>query len=253
VLETGGRRRKGQRILYFFRTPPSIRVGREAIDPEAMRMLEEHNPEVSFDWGRLLKQGAQGSTGSSGSSGSGSAGSRDERRRQRREQRHRGEQSAPPAMATGSVTRLEAVPTEPETGSAPESEMDSAPTDEGYARGTVEVAQLAANPEPQEPREPGEPEEPGEPGEPDSAVPARFSRLGPDTLRRLRARYADLKERIAARPAEDAERAELMTRVERLNPDAWLTEGEVGHALEEYEAVFESIRPLVGRPGRRRS
>ena len=36
----GGRRRKGQRLLYYFRTPPTVRVGREALDAEAMRMLE---------------------------------------------------------------------------------------------------------------------------------------------------------------------------------------------------------------------
>ena len=58
LVEAGGRRRKGQRILYFFRTPPAIRVGREALDPEAMRLLEQHNPDVAFDWPRLIKAGA---------------------------------------------------------------------------------------------------------------------------------------------------------------------------------------------------
>jgi hypothetical protein len=42
-----------------------------------MRLLEQHNPDVAFDWPRLIKAGADtGSTGSSGSSGStGSPGS----------------------------------------------------------------------------------------------------------------------------------------------------------------------------------
>src|SRR4029079_1147305 len=72
LVEAGGRRRGGHLLLYFFRTPPSVRVGREAIDPEAMRLLEQHNPDVTFDWGRLLKPGAAGPSGppTSGSPGS---------------------------------------------------------------------------------------------------------------------------------------------------------------------------------------
>jgi hypothetical protein len=42
--------------LYWFRTPPGVRVGRAAIDDEAMRLLEQHNPDVQFDWPRLLKE-----------------------------------------------------------------------------------------------------------------------------------------------------------------------------------------------------
>ena len=51
----GGRRRKGQRLLYWFRTPPGVRVGRAPIDQEAIRLLEQHNPDVQFDWTRILK------------------------------------------------------------------------------------------------------------------------------------------------------------------------------------------------------
>jgi hypothetical protein len=51
-------RGKGQsRILYYFRTPPDVRVGRGALDEEAIRLLEEHNPQIEFDWTRILKQG----------------------------------------------------------------------------------------------------------------------------------------------------------------------------------------------------
>ena len=60
--------------------------------------------------------------------------------------------------------------------------------------------------------------------------------------------------RIAAKPMDEPERTELNARLERLNPDGWLTADEVASALEEYETVFESLRPVVGRhPRRRRS
>jgi hypothetical protein len=57
VVHTGGNRRRGKprsRILYWFRTPPGVRVGRSALDEEAIRLIEEHNPDVEFDWTRIL-------------------------------------------------------------------------------------------------------------------------------------------------------------------------------------------------------
>ena len=50
-----GRSRGRQRVLYFFRTPPGVKVGRAALDEDAIRLLEEHNPEIEFDWTRILK------------------------------------------------------------------------------------------------------------------------------------------------------------------------------------------------------
>jgi hypothetical protein len=44
-------RGKGRpRVLYCFRTPPNIRVGRAPFDPEIQRALESQNPDVAFDW-----------------------------------------------------------------------------------------------------------------------------------------------------------------------------------------------------------
>jgi len=48
-------RGRGKRLLYWFRTPPAVRVGRAPIDETAIRLLEQHNPDVEFDWTRILK------------------------------------------------------------------------------------------------------------------------------------------------------------------------------------------------------
>ena len=48
-------RGRGKRLLYWFRTPPGVRVGRAPIDETAIRLLEQHNPDVEFDWTRILK------------------------------------------------------------------------------------------------------------------------------------------------------------------------------------------------------
>jgi hypothetical protein len=110
-----------------------------------------------------------------------------------------------------------------------------------------------ANPENREPAEPAEPEEPGALGAPVPAdpLPDRYRRLGGEGLARLRSRYVDVKSRLEAKPLEEPERTELFARVERLNPDAWLTPDEVAAALEDYESVFESLRAIVGRQPRR--
>ena len=43
------------RLLYWFRTPPSVKVGRVSLDADAIRAIEESNPDLSFDWAKMLK------------------------------------------------------------------------------------------------------------------------------------------------------------------------------------------------------
>lgn len=42
------------RVLYWYRTPPNIRVGRVPFDPEVQRALEAQNPNVVFDWRKII-------------------------------------------------------------------------------------------------------------------------------------------------------------------------------------------------------
>jgi hypothetical protein len=54
VQQTSGRRGKTrQQILYWYRTPPNIKVGRQALDEAVMRELEARHPGVQFDWDAL--------------------------------------------------------------------------------------------------------------------------------------------------------------------------------------------------------
>ncbi len=43
------------RLLYWFRTPPDIEIGRPALDADAIRDIERANPDLSFDWDEILK------------------------------------------------------------------------------------------------------------------------------------------------------------------------------------------------------
>ena len=55
VEPTTNRRGKvRQRVLYWFRSPPDVRVGREPFDEGVRRALETQYPDVTFDWRAIL-------------------------------------------------------------------------------------------------------------------------------------------------------------------------------------------------------
>jgi hypothetical protein len=47
--------RQRSKILYVFRTPPGVRVGRDALDPAVVREIEAQHPGIEFDWRALLE------------------------------------------------------------------------------------------------------------------------------------------------------------------------------------------------------
>jgi hypothetical protein len=42
--------RQRSRILYVFRTPGGVRVGRTALEPDVIRHIESQHPDIEFDW-----------------------------------------------------------------------------------------------------------------------------------------------------------------------------------------------------------
>ncbi len=46
--------RQRSRILYVFRTPGGVRVGREPLEPEVLRDIESLFPAIAFDWKAVL-------------------------------------------------------------------------------------------------------------------------------------------------------------------------------------------------------
>ncbi len=51
---TGRRGHARPRILYWFRSPPNVKVGREPFDESIRAALEKQNPDVEFDWPQIL-------------------------------------------------------------------------------------------------------------------------------------------------------------------------------------------------------
>jgi hypothetical protein len=52
----GGQGPPRTRVLYLFRSPSNIKVGRHGLDPEVMEALEHTHPDLTFDWTGLLRE-----------------------------------------------------------------------------------------------------------------------------------------------------------------------------------------------------
>jgi hypothetical protein len=52
-------RKRGEKdrpaLLYWFRTPPHVKVGRAAFDEDAIRLIEDQHPDLEFDWPHILE------------------------------------------------------------------------------------------------------------------------------------------------------------------------------------------------------
>lgn len=212
---TRGQGRQEPRILYWFRTPPHVRVGRAAIDEEAIRLLEGAHPDVQFEWSRMLKAQPPPQPMPEEQGG---------RRRRDRGRQDRGRTQEP---------RHEAV--------APSIEREE-----------IEPPQPLEPIEALEPMEPIEPMEPLEPQEPLERIGEPKSLLDSAVLEQLRTRHAELLTRINQRIADAVQRDVLRGEAERLNPETWVTPDEARTGLEHFEQWFEAIRAQLPQPNRRR-
>jgi hypothetical protein len=56
LVQPSGRRGKTRaRVLYWFRTPPNVRIGREPFDEAVRRALEAQYPDIDFDWKKFAE------------------------------------------------------------------------------------------------------------------------------------------------------------------------------------------------------
>ena len=46
--------RQRSRILYMFRTPGGVRVGREALEADVLKQIEAQHPDIEFDWNAVF-------------------------------------------------------------------------------------------------------------------------------------------------------------------------------------------------------
>jgi hypothetical protein len=192
-----------------------VRVGRAPLDEDAIRLIEQSNPGMEFDWTRILK-------------------GQDAPPEPRPLQQERRARSRPREYPVPDVRLPLAEASRPEVVKAAEEQP------------SVEIGRPAAL------ADGGLELAPEQPVSPITAPTAVSVRLGPEGLARLRARHAEVLARITEKVTDPARREQLKTEAERLNPDTWVTDAEVVAGLEGYEAVFESLRGVIGRRRKRR-
>ena len=225
--------RSRQRILYWFRTPPGVKVGRPALDEDAIRWIEEHNPDIEFDWPKILEAQPPAAPPAEDA--------RNRRGRRDRPRAPRGTRPPPPPAPVPEHGEPESPEPEPvqELELEPESELEPEPEPEPELEPFAQAFEQLIHPETEEQIEP-------------PAMPVE-QRVGHEQLTRLRARYAELLARITERGG-DVERIDaLRTQAESLNPDSWVTAEEVRRGIEAFEPKIRDLRAALGLRRRRRS
>jgi hypothetical protein len=249
VVHSERRRGKARsRILYWFRTPPGVKVGRSALDEDAIRRIEESNPTVEFDWTQILKgqvtpapptprfQTRSGKPSRAPREPRTSLGERPQPARQISEEPL---ESDLPAHSAGQ----EAIASEIK-------HVEETPASEWFAD-PEPLPATAAGPV-QGSDTPSGIESDVSPAPADEPPTAAHARLGAEGVLRLRARHAEILARISERISDPVRREELKLQADRLNPDTWVTGDEVATGIEQYEMVFEGLRSVVGRRRKRR-
>jgi ribonuclease E len=235
--DRGRQGRARQRVLYWFRSPPNVKVGRPALDQEAIRWIEEHNPDIEFDWPQILQstpppappaEDARGRRPRRGRTDRPARNERSERPERRGAQRA---PAQPPAPVEQGAAPLVSPPA-----AAPDPEPLPSPFSAPFAEAALEQI---THPDAEE--------------APPVAQSAVENVLGREQLIRFRARYAELQARIIERGGEPARVEELRAQAEPLNPDSWVTADEARKGVQDFEPKIRELRASLGLKRRRRS
>ena len=220
------------RVLYWFRTPPNVKVGRLALDPVAIRAIEESNPDLRFDWGKILEVKPPPPPPDYGRAGP------DRRRRGP----NTSAASAPSVSESGSAP-LPNAPPEPvavvDTRAEP-SAADGAPV----AALDAPAPAIAAWDEPDQAE-----------ADPQTGAWSTHVVLGltdEEGLARLRASHAEIQARISDRVRDPAKLENLRAQAALLDPDGWRTVEEARERLASLGQTTGAIRKMLGRRRRTR-
>jgi hypothetical protein len=193
------------RVLYWYRSAPAVRVGRRALDEDAIRAIEEQHPEIEFDWPHILEEANTLPPDVE----------RRQERPRRKPQRPR-EQEAAPLRGEGRSSPREAEPElETEAAPAPEPHVEREPR--------REISELPLI-------------------EPTLRNPLLDELVGREIAARLRLRFADIQSRISRSLADAGTRAAWQTRADALDPDRWATPIAILDGVQRADALVDELR-----------
>lgn len=218
-------------VLYWYRSAPGVRVGRPALDEEAIRTIEEQHPDIEFDWPHILEVGAIIEP--------------EVEERPARPKRRQSSAAKPPTPPPERTTHDEAAPVAPDA----TQEVVAGPADVGppaEEAGAGDLAGVAPEALDDELATGAEDTTAGGPG--DAAAPKGKPHdlleelVGHEIATRLHARYSEIVARIHQISESDPRRAAWEARAEALNPDSWVTPDEILRGVSHADELFDSLR-----------
>jgi hypothetical protein len=213
--------RQRSRILYVFRSPGGVRVGRESLEPDVLRDIEAQHPDIAFDWKAVLDNRQVVDT---------TPDLRRLRKRRRSEDEADAGAEAAPSKAQPSVRGAV------EGHSTEGGPAASKPHPSTSARGVVSHAEGHG----------------GEGGPPRPSIPSTIEGATPDEQIAFLVRwYPIVRERIPLRTADPMRREALLALAERLNPAAWTDADQIAAGLQQAGEALERLSRVFGRRRRR--
>ncbi len=198
------------RILYWFRTPPHVVVGRDALDEEATRAIEASHPGLDFDWSKMRRERPKPPP-------------RSVAMPERMQKGNRRSGPAPVKASPGiSTERVPAVEVAAKTTSGSVSQVVLGPSG---GPSSLESAISTSSTQPLE--------------HPVSAL------LGDEMLVKWRSVYEELDQQLQSAQLTESSRNELVSRVQSLNPDSWLSGEEVILRIEKFDSEVAAIQGLL--------
>jgi hypothetical protein len=245
------------RILYWFRTPPHVKVGRAPLDEEAIRTVEANHPDLAFDWPKILQsqttetepaaqrrparsepETAHAQAFVSFEADPGAEAVPGSRQSGRKKRRKAGQRETPGRSSTDPPGRFETSQAESEEPAPADSfgqeSSESVPVE------AVEEAPAVVHPVFEE--------------EANSVTPIQTAAermLASEQLGRLRALYSEIQARITDRQASKPDLDRIKAEAERLNPGSWVTPEEVASGLEQFDELYAGLRAALGRRRKR--
>lgn len=195
------------RVLYWYRSAPGVRVGRRALDEDAIRAIEDQHPDIEFDWPQLLEEA----------------------------------ESLPPEPERRPERPRRRAPRAPE-GERPDTPAPKAQPAAPVMMSPRAVSDPAAAP-PQTTTAPLAPA--SQVSEPVAPVRERNVLLdqlvGREIAARLRARYAEVAARLRELP-EDARRSGWQQRADALDPDRWPSAEAILAGMQQADRLFDELK-----------
>lgn len=203
------------RLLYWFRTPPNVEVGRLALDPDAILSIEQSNPELMFDWDEILKAKPPSPV--------------PERIAGRSERRPERGRRAGRALASGTPTSI-----------SDEAVLDKVPglAARGADRGSGDDGESSKRSD-SVTRSEG------------SGSHVVLTLAGEEGLAGLRERFAEMEAQIASLHQAPSEQVALESQAALLNPDAWNSVEEARERIACFDGAVAALRKVLEQ--RRRS